>query len=244
MEPGEYDRMNAVEDEMWWYAGAHANALAGLARYCPDAGAAILDAGCGTGGLLRQLTCAWPDRPMVGLDYDGRACAMARAKSGRAAVQGSVDRLPFADRTFGAIVSLDVLCHQNVDDRAALHEMSRCLAPGGVLILNLPAYAWMMSYHDCQVRTARRYDRGELKALFAATGLETRLITYWNSFLFPLMILRRKLLPAPSASDVAPYPPWLDRLFRGLLAIERRCIAAGIGLPFGGSLLSIWVKHG
>ena len=244
MEPGEYDRMHAVEDDMWWYAGAHANALAGLARYGRDPGGAILDAGCGTGGLLRKLAVAWPTRAMVGLDYDGRACVMAQAKSGKATVCGSVDCLPFADRAFGAIVSLDVLCHRNVNDRAALDEMSRCLAPGGVLILNLPAYDWMMSYHDHQVQTARRYNRNELLALVAASGLETRRITYWNSFLFPVMVLRRKLLPASGASDVTSYPSWLNRIFRGMLSLERRLIAAGIGLPFGGSLLSIAVKHG
>ena len=38
MEPVEYERMNAVEDHMWWYQAAHANMLDALHRFPAPAG--------------------------------------------------------------------------------------------------------------------------------------------------------------------------------------------------------------
>ena len=84
MEKAEYELMNAVEDRMWWYQGAHANALALYAlhrrRRAPCDGL-TLDAGCGTGGLLAKLAHAPGVPPAVGLDYAPRAAELARAKT-------------------------------------------------------------------------------------------------------------------------------------------------------------------
>ena len=113
-------------------------------RHAAPAGT-LLDAGCGTGGLLARLSAALPDRAAIGLDADHFACERARAKSGRPVCAGSVNALPFADGAFGAIVSADVLCHAGVDERAALAQFHRVLCEHGVLILNLPAYSWLMS---------------------------------------------------------------------------------------------------
>src|SRR3546814_4925503 len=84
MEKAEYELMNAVEDRMWWYQGAHANALALCALHrrktaAPGSGPA-LDAGCGTGGLLAKLARAHGIPPAIGLDYAPRAAELARAK--------------------------------------------------------------------------------------------------------------------------------------------------------------------
>jgi SAM-dependent methyltransferase len=241
MDAAEYDKMAAVEDAMWWYRGLRANllALAGEGR----AGELLLDAGCGTGGTLRHLRAAAPRVSLVGMDYDGRACARARAKSGCPVAAGSIDALPFASRAFDVILSADVLCHRDVDEPAALAELHRCLKPGGRLILNLPAYGWLRSVHDARVHTARRYTARGLARLLGRHGFGDIRSTYWNTLLFPVMVLRRKLLKGAS-SDVMVYPAPLERLFRALLGLETRALAAGWGLPFGGSVLVRAVKHG
>jgi SAM-dependent methyltransferase len=117
--------MDAAEDRLWWYRGLHANLLDALRDRDLPGGAPLLDAGCGTGGLLARLVRAAPGRPLVGLERFERAAARARAKAGVPVVVGSVDALPFPDATFGAIVSADVLCHRSVDPARALREAFR-----------------------------------------------------------------------------------------------------------------------
>src|SRR5581483_8961651 len=89
----------------------------------------VLDAGCGTGGLLVSLRDRMPAMELFGLEFDGRAASVAQSASGRPIAGGSVNQLPFRDGSFSAIVSADVLCHRGVEEGAALREFRRCLQP-------------------------------------------------------------------------------------------------------------------
>ncbi|MBR0680715.1 class I SAM-dependent methyltransferase [Roseomonas eburnea] len=239
MEPAEYDLMDAAEERMWWYRALHARVLDALARRPGPAGA-VLDAGCGTGGLLRRL--ATLGRPLIGLDFKPAAAFRAAAKSGAVAVAGDANRLPFADGAFAAVTSCDVLCHRAVDPAAALAEFRRVLVPGGTLLLNLPAYAWMHSAHDERVHNARRYTATDARAMLDSAGFAAVEARYWNALLLPLMILERKVLRADAAhdsSDVRPFPPWLDATLHGVTAAERALGRIGLRYPAGGSILLV-----
>ncbi|KAF0104267.1 MAG: methyltransferase [Rhodospirillaceae bacterium] len=244
MERAEYEHMHAVEDRMWWYRGLRRLVAGQLARALSrtKAGGPVLDAGCGTGGMLRILGPAVAGRPTIGLEYDPVAAGMALAKAARPVVSGSVNEMPIGDETLGAYVSLDVLCHANVEPDRALKEAHRCLGPGAIAVFNLPAYSWMLSAHDRRVHNARRFTRGEARALIAAPGFRILRASYWNTLLFPLMLIHRLVERGDAESDVRDYPRWLDVLFSTALAIERAAIGAGLSLPFGGSLMIVAVR--
>lgn len=225
---------------MWWFRGLHAHLLAALAE--APARRRLLDAGCGTGGLLARLAAALPEAALVGLEIDAGAALLAREKSGALLAIGSVDRLPFAADSFDAVLSADVLCHRGVDEAQALAGFRRCLKPGGLLVLNLPAYRWLASAHDDAVGNARRYGRAELRRRLAEAGFARIRARYWNGFLFPLMVLRRKLWRRAGASDVELLPAPVERVFGAVVALERRLLGAGLSLPFGGSILAVAVK--
>jgi hypothetical protein len=111
--------------------------------------------------------------------------------------------------------------------------------PGAFAVFNLPAYGWMLSAHDRRVHNVRRFTRGQAHALLRHHGFRVLRSSYWNTLLFPLMLLHRLVERADADSDVRDYPRWLDALFAAALAVERAAISAGLGLPFGGSLIVV-----
>jgi SAM-dependent methyltransferase len=238
MQPDEYRKMAEVEDVMWYYRALHRHVGRSLAADLP-ADARVLDAGCGTGGLLRRLHEAQPAWRLTGLDFSPLACELARARSGGEVVQGSIAELPFADATFDAVASCDVVC-QVADPARALREFHRALKPGGLAVVTIPAYQWLYSYHDRQTGNLRRYSRGGLNTLVRAAGLTVVSSTYWNTLPFPLVVLRRKILPPTApASDVGHFPPSLEAIFNGLMALEHGWLDRGGRLPFGSSVLTV-----
>jgi ubiquinone/menaquinone biosynthesis C-methylase UbiE len=234
MEAREYDLMDRAEERMWWYRALHAR----LADALRGVTGRVLDAGCGTGGLLTMLARCHPALVLTGLEWDGAASRRARAKSGAAIVRGSVNSLPFADASFDAAVSADVLCHAAVEPAAALAELRRVLRPGGRLVVNMPAYDWLMSAHDRRVHNVRRVRTEQLRASLEDVGFADIAARYWNGLLLPLMVAQRKLLARrpDAASDVAPFSPWLDAMLHGVTTLERRL---PVRLPAGGSVLAV-----
>src|SRR6201987_3722547 len=181
---------------MWWFSAMHANLLmAAQQSGIDEPNLPILDAGCGTGGFLARLAVKYCRKPVIGLDLDLQACTRAAIKSDRPVCAGSFNDLPFADDALAAIFSADVLCHEGVDETRALRQFNRCLSQNGGLILNLPAYRWMLSRHDMPVSNPRRYTTTGLRPLLTAVGFRLVYISYWNAVLFPLMVVTRKLFP-------------------------------------------------
>ena len=103
-----------------------------------------------------------------------------------------------------------------------------------------PAFQWLFSAHDARVHNARRFTAGETRALLAGAGFAEVRARYWNSLLFPLMVVQRKLLARGEGhrSDVAPPSSWLNRSLHAVTALERGMMAAGVPFPTGGSVLA------
>ncbi len=224
---------------MWYYRALHRHVGRSLAAALPAGDARVLDAGCGTGGLLRRLHALTPRWRLTGLDFSPLACDFARGRVAGEVVQGSVTALPFADAAFDAITSCDVVCQVAAPAQAAA-EFHRCLRPGGTVVLTMPAYQWLYSYHDRETGNLRRYTRGEVNGLLRAAGFRITASTYWNTLLFPLAVLRRKVFPpAAPTSDVGLFPAPVEALCHGLMALEHGWLGLGVPLPFGNSVLTV-----
>ncbi len=233
MEPDEYNLMDQAEGHMWWYRALHGSLLAAL----EGVEGRILDVGCGTGGFLAALRRARPDVAAVGVEYAEGAARAAIRKSGALIVRGSANALPFQPAQFDAAITADVLCHAAVDPGVALAEIGRVLRPGGLLVVNMPAFRWLHSTHDRRVHNARRVTARELHDWLAEAGFVSVETHYWDGLLLPLMVLHRKILARSDAapSDVGAFPDWLDASLYGVAEMERRL---GIRLPAGGSVLA------
>jgi ubiquinone/menaquinone biosynthesis C-methylase UbiE len=230
----EYERMDKAEATLWWYRGLHSRLLVELQAVKGK----VLDAGCGTGGFVSLLRRVRPDLQITGLELAEVAARRAKAKSQTGIVRGSVNAIPFADETMDAIVSADVLCHAAVRVDEALLEFRRVLRPGGLLVINMPAYQWMHSAHDRHVMNERRTDARQLRDWLAAAGFQVNDTWYWNCLLFPLMAARRMLHRAvsPAASDTSVPPAWINSMLFACVSLEQRAVAKA---PFGGSVFAI-----
>ena len=93
----------------------------------------VLDVGCGSSRILSALPAG-----SVGLDILARKLRYAR-RFGRALVQASAARLPFADGAFPCVVCSQVIEHVP-REAPVLEELCRVLAPGGRLVLGTPDY--------------------------------------------------------------------------------------------------------
>ena len=81
--------------------------------------------------------------------------------------------------------------------------------------------------------------RARVRGLVERAGLRIAGLGYWNSLLFPVMLVHRLVTRRPSESDVRGFPHWEDRLLYGTAAFERRLSGVGFHLPFGGS---VWLQ--
>jgi ubiquinone/menaquinone biosynthesis C-methylase UbiE len=97
----------------------------------------LLDVGCGTGIFTARAAAGLPDTRVVGSDFSG---GMLRRASRRGEtvrwVRADALHLPFREQTFGAVTCTEAF-HWFPDQSAALREMHRVMAPGGLLAVAL-----------------------------------------------------------------------------------------------------------
>lgn len=152
-----------AEDHHWWYRGRRHVLDVVLRKLALPPHPRILDAGCGSGRNMVDLARYGK---VTGVELSSTSVAVARERGVGEVVEGSVLNMPFAPESFELAVSLDVLEHLQ-DDRAALRELRRVVAPGGALLVTVPAYQGLWSRHDEINHHHRRYSR---RALMEAAG--------------------------------------------------------------------------
>ena len=243
----EYEVMYQVEDRHWWYLGMERITCSLLERALPPEretrSLRILDAGCGTGAVMKYLA---QYGEVTGFDFSAEALRFSHQRGHPRLVQASVLQIPLVSHGFDVLVSFDVISERGVDDRHALREFARLLKPGGIALLRLPAYPWMRGRHDVAVNVAHRYTRGEIIDKLQASGLTPLHTSYANTFLFPIAAAKRwseRFLPQQSGSDLTLNPGTSNRLLCNILSAEAPLIAS-IGLPFGLTITALARKDG
>jgi SAM-dependent methyltransferase len=202
--------------------------------------ARILDAGCGSGRFMVELAKLGV---VTGVELSEASVALARERALGEVIAGSVLEMPFADDSFDLAVSLDVIEHLE-DDLAALRELRRVVAPGGALLVTVPAYQWLWSGHDEINHHHRRYTRSSLLSVAREAGWEPVRTTYFNSLLLPVAIALRVLdrfsrKTTESSLDLWVPPAALNWLLERPLALEAALIGRGGRIPAGLSLLVV-----
>jgi SAM-dependent methyltransferase len=249
MKKNAYEEMFKVEDRHWWYVVLH-----DLARLLSDTKFSrrplkILDAGCGTGGLLSVLSR--DGHEIEGFDCSEEALRYCRMRGLDRVFQADLnDWIPSAG-AYDLITCMDVLYHEWVRDQVrVLGALSGGLKENGLIMLNFPAFPTLSRHHDKVVMVRERYTKKSLKKYLAEAGLEPLLLSYRlpHAFLYLIFLrlyesLRRK--DAEVKSDIAEVPSnFVNRCLILIGKLENRLIARGMVMPFGSSLFAVAKKAG
>jgi ubiquinone/menaquinone biosynthesis C-methylase UbiE len=247
MNPAEFDNIARAEEDFWWYRGMRTILFRMLDPYAAGRKPArVLEAGCGTGHFANALASryGWQVYPFdlgfEGLNY-GRRMGIPRL------LQADIRAIPFAAESFDAVVSMDVIVHlPRGEEDAPVGEFARVLKPGGLFVIRVSALDVLRSHHSQFAQERQRFTRTRLMELARRHGLRAIRCSYANSLLFPVALVKFRIVEPLSrsapASGVEPVAPWLDALLHFPLAIESKILGAGMNLPLGQSLILIGEK--
>ena len=241
MRAEDFEYLYSLEQNYWWFVAMRRITDAIVSSDLQNRALTVLDAGCGTGYNVQHYEKA--GHSVFALDIAKDAIAGVQRKGFHKICQASVTQIPYRSAAFDFVFSFDVLQQLPLKEgEEAVREMHRVLKPGGCLYIRVAAFEWLRSSHDEDLHTEHRYSRPELRALLQSVGFETRLATYANTFLFPVVLLRRTLkkLGVGRGTDVKPLPRglgWIDPIFCRVLSAEAPILGARRSLPFGLSVI-------
>ena len=231
-----YEEFYRIESTHWWAVGMRGIFRMLLESALRDKKPRILDVGCGTGIALQEFQCYGS---VCGLDRAWPAVSYSKLRvPGSGIVQGSLAHLPIADGGFDLVLAFDVIEHLE-DDKIGLREILRVLRPGGLVLLNVPAFQSLWSEKDTINHHFRRYSRASLQRAVVQSGFGVERLTYTNATLFPLIWSVRQIqrMAHMSWNPHAEYhpKPWINQPLKALLGLERT-VLRHIDLPFGTSV--------
>jgi len=192
MHSSEYHNMALAEREHWWYKSLHKLVL-GRIKVLKETDISILDAGCGTGGMMMELinhdysNVEGYDASDLAIDY----CLKNNLKVIRSTHQ---ELISFVSRKqFDVIICLDSLYFLSSKEQGDfLKACYEILKNEGILFINLPALKAFSGKHDKVVGINERISQREFISRIPIGLFNIGHIRYWPFVLSPVIYLKRK----------------------------------------------------
>ena len=241
MESSVYDVESEVEATHWWFVGRRKlfeNLIKPLRIPCD---ATILDVGSGTGSNLRLLKNLKFSN-VTGVDQSEVAIRYCEEKNLGPVRQADVCDLPFCDGEFQFILATDVVEH--VDEKKALAEIYRALAPGGYALFTVPAFQMLWGLQDEVSHHRIRYRKNQFEKAVHDVGFIISQSFYFNYLMFgPILIARKiiKLFNIKLESEGQINSPWINRIMKVVFSFDIHT-SPRLNLPFGVSILTMVCK--
>jgi len=251
-DPDLYASLVAVEDRHFWFRARNRaiTAVFESLRSGLRPGYRVLEVGCGTGSVLRDLQMSATGGTVIGMDLHVEGLRYAQARVNPALlVVADAGHPPFSVR-FDVVGLFDVIEHLD-DDVAVLKQLREVLTAGGALMLTVPAHKSLWSYFDVVAHHRRRYERAELNDKLVAAGYSVEYLTPYMGVLHPLLWAGRRLAASigPRQADAASarslaeadlrVRPVSGALLGFLLGQELPWLRRRRRLPMGASLLAV-----
>ena len=209
--------------------------------------ARILEVGCGTGYVSWYLKELGYDIECADIFQDALLFCKKR-NAGNAYHQYNLLDQKFIEE-FDGICAFDVIEHIN-DDNAALKNIHDALKPGGIVFITVPANECLWSAMDIYAEHKRRYSLSELREKVEGNGFKVIKLTYFMTFLYPIIYILRKLsvgnmneeqIKKEVIKELHPNTI-LNAIFFYIFSLEVPLIRL-FNFPFGSSLLCVAIKE-
>jgi SAM-dependent methyltransferase len=212
-----------------------------LKRHVHTPNPVLLEAGCSSGFLLRELEVEWPNALVIGSDYiRGPLDRLSQTLPTLPLLRFDLVKCPLPSASVDAVVLLNVLEHIE-DDAGAMAQTTRLLKPGGVAVIEVPAGPELFDVYDKYLHHYRRYRLHDLCRLVEQAGLSVVERSHLGFLLYPAFAFvkrrNRRWLDAPEATQREVVAKNISSsgqgpLLRWATAIEER-FAAQVSYPFG-----------
>jgi SAM-dependent methyltransferase len=216
-------------------------ALSAVRRHVKLAAPVLLEVGCSSGFLLRELHAQWPAATLIGSDSVKEPLErLASRGTGIPLLQFDLVRCPLPPACVDAVVLLNVLEHIE-DDREAVRRVAGILRPGGVAIVEVPAGPRLYDVYDEYLQHHRRYSASALASLLSDAGLTLLEQSHLGCTVYPAFALvkhwRRRMAAADPAVKRRVVEASIQNtrgsvLVRGLLTCES-WLGRYVSFPFG-----------
>lgn len=137
-----------------------------------------LDAGCGTGLILRHLP-----KGSIGLDINPRNIKKAKKHATLAKfVESDIEKIPFKNNYFSTIVCTEVIEHQP-DPKPTIHELYRVLQPGGRVIGSVPSASpiWFFRFLSSTCPRGEPFHKNFTKSELLPLFKQFKIIKFYRS---------------------------------------------------------------
>ncbi len=188
----EYQSMYEVEEKLWWYRILHEKVIDSIIRNFSSQDIDILDAGCGTGGMMNSLIKTGYTL-VEGFDYAISAVEFTKSRNLNVRQLDIAELALNQDEKFDVVISNDVmysLDHTLI--REVFQNVTKVLKPGGVFITNNNAFTVFKGIHDEVLGGKHRFTLPYFKKIVdGIPNLEIQYSTYWSLFLaIPILVVR------------------------------------------------------
>ncbi len=194
-DPSYFAPIAEAEDKHFWFKARRTilKRLLEQIKTTTTPGSHVLEVGCGTGNVTRVLVDVFGSASVIAMDPWENAVRIAQRRLPCKVVVGDLNaRGPEVEGTFAVVGMFDVLEHLE-HERASLDAAYQLVAPGGCLILTVPAHQSLWSYFDEEAGHFRRYERESLSAALERSGFRVEYVSELFPLLFPMMWLGRRL---------------------------------------------------
>ncbi len=238
MEIKTYNDLDVFEETHWWYIGRYRIIESFLQRYSFKIGR-VLDIGAGTG--YNTLLLGRYVREVYALEPAEAAIKLFKNKQVTVFQSDLTSFVP--PFQFDLATLFDVLEHIK-DDTTALIRIRSFLSSNGKVIITVPALPILWSAHDKVHHHFRRYTKRTLKEVVEKAGFSIVRMTYFNFYLFPIILIVRilgRVFPQKQDSDFRHLPKLINTFLASVFGSERYLLQF-LDIPLGVSLVCVLEK--